>query len=130
MSERHNISSGGPWEGSIGYSRAVCVDGRVLVSGTSAALPDGSILGPGDTYAQAVRCLDVIEAALAEAGSSAAGVVRTRVYLAPGASWEEAGRAHGERFGNVRPALTVVYVAALMHPEMLVEIEAEAVVTA
>lgn len=128
MTERRNISSGGPWEGSIGYSRAVRIDGRVLVSGTSAALPDGSIAGPGDTYIQAKRCLDVIEAALVEAGSGAAGVVRTRVYLAPGANWEDAGRAHGERFGDVRPALSVVYVASLIDPDMLVEIEAEAVV--
>lgn len=130
MSERRNISSGGPWEASIGYSRAVRIGDRVVVSGTSAALPDGSVLGPGDTYAQANRCFDVIEAALVHAGSSVADVVRTRIYLTPGANWEEAGRAHGERFGDVRPALTVVYVVALVHPDMLVEIEAEAVVSA
>jgi enamine deaminase RidA (YjgF/YER057c/UK114 family) len=125
---RKNVSSGGPWEAVVGYSRAVRVGNLVSVAGTTATLPEGGVHGEGDAYEQARYCFDVIERALAEAGASIEDVVRTRMFVTDIARWEAIGRAHGERFRDIRPAATMVQVAALIDPRLLVEIEVDAVV--
>ncbi|HWE66483.1 MAG TPA: RidA family protein [Acidimicrobiales bacterium] len=126
MTDRQRIASGSPFEPTIGFSRALRVGPRVLVSGTGPVWPDGSC--PDDAATQARRCLDIIDAALAEAGAGPADVVRTRIYLTAAEHADAVSAVHGERFGQIRPAATMVVVAALLDPRWKVEIEAEAVI--
>ena len=126
---RQNVSTGGPWDGKIGYSRAVRVGQSVYVSGSTAMTPSG-LVGKGDPYAQTIQTIKTIEAALKQAGASLTDIVRTRIYMANIDQWQEVGRAHGEIFGDIRPATTMVEVKRLIDPDMLVEIEADAIMSA
>ena len=128
--ERRTVSTGTPWEPVVGYSRAMRVGDLVFVSGTTATDEAGEVVGVGDAYAQTRRILENIAAALERVGARLPDVVRTRMYVTDIGRWEEVGRAHGEAFGAVRPATSMVEVAALIHPDMLVEIEAVAITEA
>jgi enamine deaminase RidA (YjgF/YER057c/UK114 family) len=126
MAERRNIGSGGKWEGVVGYSRAVRVGNRVYVSGTTAADNNGNIVGGNDAYAQTAQAIRSLETALQHAGAALEHVVRTRMFVTDISRWEEYARAHGEVFREIRPCATMVEVRALIHPDMLIEIEADA----
>lgn len=126
MKKRKRVSTSAPWAATVGYSRAVRVGKRIWVSGTAPVAADGSIAFPGDAYLQAERCLQIITEALAELGAGPEHVVRTRMYVARADLWEAVGKAHGEIFGEVRPATTLI-ITGFVDPAMLVEIEAEAV---
>jgi len=128
--ERQNIAGNSPYESKVGFSRAVKIGPFVTVAGTVATGEDGKIVGGNDMYAQSVQVLKNIERALKQAGASFRDVVRTRTYITDISRWQEAGRAHGEIFGEIRPAATMIQVVAMVSPEMLVEIEVDAIIAA
>jgi len=128
MSKRQNISSGAPWESSVGYCRAVRVGPHVAVTGTASVGDEGEVVGVGNAYVQAKRCIEIIEKALNEAGSGLSDGIRTRIFVTDISQWEAIGRAHREAFADIRPATTMVEVSQLIDPDMLVEIEADAIV--
>lgn len=127
MASRKNHYSGAPWESIAGYCRAVRIGSNIMVSGTAPVGADGKVVGPGNAYLQAQRCIEIISDALAKAGAGLGDVVRTRMYVTDIGRWEEVARAHQEAFGAIAPATTMVEVSALIDPDMLVEIEADAV---
>ena len=127
MAKRINVSSGAPWENSVGYSRAVRISNIIEVSGTAPVI-DGKTYSPGNPYEQAKCCIQIIEKALKQAGADLHDVIRTRMFVTDISKWEEFGKAHGEFFGNIKPATSMVEVKSLISPDMLIEIEATAIV--
>jgi enamine deaminase RidA (YjgF/YER057c/UK114 family) len=128
MKKRQRVRTGAPWESIVGYCRAVRVGPHISVSGTAPVGDDGAVVGVGDAYTQAKRCIEIIEKALEEVGAGLADVVRTRMYVTDISQWEAIGRAHGEAFGDILPATAMVEVSQLIDPAMLVEIEADAII--